>query len=192
VKLDYGLAKLDTIITSSIANEVRYQYGRELNDENAQPLSAYDAQFVNSTSFEGMPPTISLQSSNGFSSGVQYYSFRQAFPDERKWQIADTVSWVHGQHTFKFGGDVVHNYDFINTLGLAASTPNGSFTYTYLGNFFADMAKPTGTCGSSASEYNVGTLPCYSTYSQNFGLQPEFRPGYFQLEYSRLRVLRAG
>jgi hypothetical protein len=169
VKLDYGLAKLDTIITSNIANEVRYQYGREIDYENAQALSAYDAQFVNGTSFEGMPPTISLQSTNGFSSGIQYYSFRPAFPDERKWQVADTVSWVHGQHTFKIGLDLVHNYDFINTLGLAASTPNGSFTYTYLGNFFADLAKPAGTCGSSASEYNVGALPCYSTYSQNFG-----------------------
>lgn len=116
VKLDYGLAKLDTIITSSIANEVRYQYGRELNNESSQPLSAYDAQFVNGTSFEGLPPTISLQSSNGFSSGVQYYAFRPAFP-ERKWQVADTVSWIHGQHSLKFGGDIVHNYDLINTLG---------------------------------------------------------------------------
>ena len=166
VKLDYGLAKLDTMITSSIANEVRYQYGRELNDETAQPLSAYDAQFVNSSLF---PPTISLQSTNGFSSGTQYYSFRPAFPDERKWQVADTLSWVRGQHAFKFGGDVVHNYDFINTLGLAASTPNGSFSYTYLGNFFADLAQPSGTCGASASEFNTGTLPCYSTFSQNFG-----------------------
>jgi hypothetical protein len=152
---------------------VRYQYGRELNDENSQPLSPYDAQFVNSTSFQGFPPTISLQSSNGFSSGVQYYAFRPAYPDERKWQVADTLSWVHNQHSFKFGGDIVHNFDLINSLGLASSTPNGSFTYTYLGNFFADMAKPSGTCGSSASEYNVGTLPCYSTFSQNFG-QPSF------------------
>ncbi len=169
VKLDYGLAKLDTLLTASIANELRYQYGRELNDENAQPLSAYDAQFVNSTSYQGMPPTISLQSSNGFISGIQYYSFRPAYPDERKWQIADTVSWIHGQHTFKFGGDVVHNNDLINSLGLAAYSPNGDFTYTYLGNFFADLAQPSGTCGSSASEFNIGTLPCYSTFGQNFG-----------------------
>ncbi|WP_158748594.1 TonB-dependent receptor [Acidobacterium sp. S8] len=169
VKLDYGLAKLDSVLTPTIANELRYQYGRELNDENSQPVSAYDAQFVNSTSFQGLPPTISLQSSNGFSSGVQYYAFRPAYPDERKWQIADTVSWIRNQHSLKFGVDVVHNFDLINSLGLAASSPNGDFTYTYLGNFFADQAKPSGTCGSSANEYNVGTLPCYSSFSQNFG-----------------------
>lgn len=169
VKLDYGLAKLDTLLTMSIANELRYQYGRELNDETAQPLSAYDAQFVTGTSYQGMPPTISLQSSNGFLSGVEYYSFRQAYPDERKWQIADTLSWVHGQHGLKFGADIVHNFDFINSLGLASYSPNGDFTYTYLGNFFADLAQPSGTCGASASEFNIGNLPCYSSFGQNFG-----------------------
>lgn len=169
VKLDYGLVRLDTIVTDNIANELRYQYGRELNDETAQKPTAYDQQFVNGNSFEGLPPTISLQSSNGFSDSTPYYSFRPAYPDERKWQVADTVSWVRGQHSFKFGGDIVHNYDQVNSLSLAADSPNGEYSYTYLGNFFADLAQPSGTCGSSASEYNVGTLPCYTSFAQNFG-----------------------
>ena len=169
VKLDYGVAKLDTLIAPTIANEVRYQYGRELNDETSQPVSAYDGQFVGANAYDGLPPTISLQSTNGFSSGVQYYSFRQAYPDERKWQVADTVSWTIGQHTLKFGGDVVHNYDLINSLSLASQSPNGEYSYTYLGNYFADLVTPTGTCGASASEYNIGTYPCYSSFGQNFG-----------------------
>jgi len=36
VKLDYGVARLNTLISNSITNEVRYQYGRELNDEGNQ------------------------------------------------------------------------------------------------------------------------------------------------------------
>ncbi len=175
VKLDYGLAKLDTIVSSNIVNEVRYQYGREIDYETAQPVSAYDSQFVGANAFQGLPPTISLQSANGFSDSIQYYSFRAAYPDERKWQVADTVSWTRGQHSFKFGGDIVHNYDQINSLGLAANTPNGEYSYTYLGNFFADIANPTGTCGSNASEYNTGTDPCYASFGQNFG------QAYFQL-----------
>jgi hypothetical protein len=175
VKLDYGLARLDTILTPSIVNEVRYQYGRELNNESSQPVSAYNQQFVGANAYGGLPPTISLQSSNGFSDSVQYYAFRPAYPDERKWQVADTVSWNRGQHNLKFGGDIVHNYDQINSLGLAAYSPNGDYTYTYLGNFFADIAKPSGTCGSSANEYNIGTLPCYNSFGQNLG------QGYFEL-----------
>jgi hypothetical protein len=169
VKLDYGLAKLDTVLSANIVNEVRYQYGRELNYENAQQVSAYNAQFIGANAYQGLPPTISLQSSNGFSDSIQYYSFRPAYPDERKWQVADTVSWVRGQHNFKFGADIVHNYDLINSLGLAASAPNGSYSYTYLGNFFADIARPAGTCAASANEYNLGSFPCYSSFSQNFG-----------------------
>lgn len=46
VKVDYGLIKLDSLITSSISNEVRYQYGRELNDEGQQPFSAYSNSFL--------------------------------------------------------------------------------------------------------------------------------------------------
>ena len=41
VKLDYGVAKLTSLITSNISNEVLFQYGRELNDESQQPYTAY-------------------------------------------------------------------------------------------------------------------------------------------------------
>src|ERR1700729_2077796 len=41
VKLDYGVAKLTTLLSSHISNELLYQYGRELNDEGQQPVSAY-------------------------------------------------------------------------------------------------------------------------------------------------------
>jgi hypothetical protein len=168
VKLDYGIARLDTVFTANIVNELRFQYGRELDDESAQPVSPYNAQFINAGSFEGLPASINLPT-GGFTNGTQYYSFRQAYPDERKWQIADTVSWIHGQHTFKFGGDVVHNADHIQSLGIGPYAPNGEFSYTFFGNLFADLAKPTGTCGASASEFNIGTLPCYSSFGQNFG-----------------------
>jgi Carboxypeptidase regulatory-like domain/TonB-dependent Receptor Plug Domain len=168
VKLDYGIARLDTIFTANIVNELRFQYGRELDDESAQPVSPYNAQFINAGSFEGLPASINLPT-GGFTNGTQYYSFRQAFPDERKWQIADTVTWTHGQHTFKFGGDIVHNADHIQSLGIGPYAPNGEFNYTYFGNLFADIANPSGTCGTSASEFNIGTLPCYSSFGQNFG-----------------------
>ena len=41
VKLDYGVAKLTSLVTSNISNELLYQYGRELDDEGQQPFSAY-------------------------------------------------------------------------------------------------------------------------------------------------------
>ena len=41
VKLDYGVAKLTSLLSPRISNELLYQYGRELNDETQQPFSAY-------------------------------------------------------------------------------------------------------------------------------------------------------
>jgi hypothetical protein len=41
VKLDYGVAKLTSLLTTKISNELLFQYGRELNDETQQPFSPY-------------------------------------------------------------------------------------------------------------------------------------------------------
>ena len=57
--------------------------------------------------------------------GSPYYSYRKALPDERKWQMGDPATWVKGNHNFKFGVDMIHNYDLIN------NTYEGNGVYTY-------------------------------------------------------------
>ena len=37
VKLDYGVAKLTSLLSTRISNELLYQYGREFNDESSSP-----------------------------------------------------------------------------------------------------------------------------------------------------------
>lgn len=190
VKLDYGLIKLDSLITTNIANEIRYQYGRELNNEGQQPLSAYTKKYlqglngVTAISAGGLSPNvpqISLDnpsSGDGMTIGSPYYSYRAALPDERKWQIGDTASWQKGRHSLKFGVDTIHNYDLLNNT----YEGNGVYTYSYLGNYFADLLNEghsTGVCNNvgsvtsptstSASTTNyTGTAPC-GTFVQGFG-----------------------
>ena len=185
VKLDYGLTKLDSLITTNIANEVRYQYSRELNDEGQQPFSAYTKQYLYGTNgttatsvggFSPNVPQIGLDSSIGFTLGSPYYSYRKALPDERKWQIGDTASWQKGSHSIKFGIDMIHNYDILNNT----YEGNGVYTYSYLGNYFADLlneGSSTGACnstgsvtspGSSATTNYTGAAPC-GTFVQGFG-----------------------
>ncbi|HEY0308968.1 MAG TPA: carboxypeptidase regulatory-like domain-containing protein [Acidobacteriaceae bacterium] len=184
VKLDYGLAKLDSVITPHITNEIRYQYGRELNDESAQPQTPYD--IANYTNGSGALPQLqiayngginSTTTNYGFYAGTPYYSFRLALPDERKWQIADTLNWVHGNHTFKAGVDIVHNNDIINNL----YESNGLYAYAFLGNYFADVynknnARPNSCDSSGQLAYAsstagavTGAYPCYYRYQQGFG-----------------------
>ena len=166
VKLDYGVAKLDSQFTSSIVNEIRYQYGRELNDEGLQPLSAYTkANLLNAT---GFAPEVSLNSSVGFMFGSPYYSFRVAYPDERKWQIGDTATYSRGKHSFRFGEDIVHNYDLQNNV----FEGNGFITYGTTVNYFTDLLTKTKACNASGSGVGsaaAGFYPCYSSYAAGFG-----------------------
>jgi outer membrane receptor protein involved in Fe transport len=181
VKLDYGLAKLDSLITPRITNELRYQYGRELNNEGLQPTSAYTkANLINPT---GLAPEISLNSSIGFMMGMPYYSFRFSYPDERKWQIGDTATWVKGRHSFRFGEDIIHNYDLQNNV----FEGNGFITYSNTVNYFSDLltrnltginrkaCNASGSGVASGAANGTGNYPCYSSYAAGFG------PSTFQL-----------
>ena len=189
VKLDYGLTKLDSQITTNLSNELRYQYGRELNDEGQQPYSAYTQQYLESTNgitntaagdFTPNVPEVALDTSIGFYLGSPYYSYRKALPDEHKWQVGDTAAWQKGNHNIKFGVDMIHNYDLMNNT----YEGNGVYTYSYIGNYFADLlneansygAGAHGVCnsvssvsapGSSTTNY-TGTASC-GTFVQGFG-----------------------
>jgi hypothetical protein len=185
VKLDYGVTKLTSLITSSISNELLYQYGRELNDEGQQPFSAYTKQYlqgnngVTATGSGGFTPNVPevavATSTSGFYIGSPYYSYRKALPDERKWQIGDTLYYTKGNHSFKFGTDNVHNYDLLNNT----YESNGYISYTYLGNYLNDLlneGKSNSTCNSSASAAPAsatasatGNYPCYTSMTQGFG-----------------------
>ena len=172
VKLDYGVAKWTTLLSSNISNEVLYQYGRELNDEGQQPYSAFTKQYLIGAG--GNVPEVALATSTGFYLGSPYYSYRVALPDERKWQVGDILYYTHRNHSFKFGVDAVHNYDLINNT----YESNGYISYSYIGNLIADMAsegKGASTCNSTAASAGtstvsaVGTYPCYGTFTQGFG-----------------------
>jgi hypothetical protein len=171
VKLDYGVAKLDTLITNSLANEARFQYGRELNDESPQQFSAYTkANLVNTT---GNAPEVSLTSSNGFMLGEPYYAFRPSYPDERKLQVGDTLSITWGKHNIRVGEDIVRNNDFQNYN----FEQNGFYTYSQgttqnsQANYFADLLTKGKTCSTTGAGVNTsGTgIPCYNSLAQGFG-----------------------
>jgi outer membrane receptor protein involved in Fe transport len=176
VKLDYGVAKLTSLIASNISNELLYQYGRELNDEGQQPFTPYTlANLVGTGASAGNIPEVSVDTAEGMNIGSPYYSYRKALPDERKWQIGDVLYWSHGNHTFKFGVDEVHNYDLVNNT----YESNGDYSYQYLGNYFNDQlnrnAGRSNSCNSSASSAAtattsaVGTSSCYADFYQGFG-----------------------
>ena len=184
VKLDYGVAKLTTQISNSISNEILYQYGRELNDESQQPYTAYTLNNLvapggSASGFTNGPggtiPYISLSTAGGSQAaiGSPYYSYRTAYPDERKWQLEDTLYVTKGNHTIRMGVDFLHNTDLINT------TPYyfGYYSYSNLANYFSDLGSKGGasTCNTTGS--GTGTYGCFSSITQEFGTQTAFQLG---------------
>jgi len=95
----------------------------------------------------------------GFDLGVPTFLQRPAFPDERRTQFADTVSWMKSKHSFKFGVDIAHSNDLSENLRIQF----GSFAYTTVGNYLSDLLSPN-KCGGAAHN-----TPCYSSYQQAFG-----------------------
>jgi hypothetical protein len=166
VKATWGVAKLYTSITPALTNEARFQYGRDFEFEFPQSPTAYEqANFVTSpnapgyTNPLGLPPDVFI--TNGFDMGVPTFLTRPAFPDERRTQYADTVSWSHGKHNIKFGFDIAHTHDLSENL----RTQYGSFSYSTIANYLSDLNSPNQcTAGTPPAK-----VPCYSSYSQAFG-----------------------
>jgi Carboxypeptidase regulatory-like domain len=161
----WGIARLTTTFTPTMVNEIRFQYGRDFEWENPQAPSAYEqANFVTSLNFAGytnpygLPPQVSV--SNGPTMGVPAFLTRPHYPDERRTQVTDTVSWVHGNHTFKFGEDYTHVKDLSENL----YQQFGAYSYSSLLNYFSDLYSSTNVCGTIAVP-----IPCYTSFTQAFG-----------------------
>ena len=172
VKLDYGVAQLDSVVTTHITNEIRYQYARELNDEGQQPYTTYTQNHMIGTTGVATYAAITA-SAGGFNVGSPYYSYRVSYPDERKWQIGDTASYSLGKHQIRFGLDLLHNYDLQNNVFQS----NGSYSYANPALFLADILRPGGACGgltssgtpTLAASSTAGGYNCFSSESQGFG-----------------------
>jgi outer membrane receptor protein involved in Fe transport len=139
VRDNWIVGKLDTLFSPAWSNEARYMYGRDFEYENNQAPTSYEnGTLINTPTYtnpQGLPANVFL--SGFFQIGTPQFLLRAAYPDERRWQISDTVNWIHGNHSFKFGGDYIHTYDLLSNL----YNQFGGYTYsgnTLLGNYISD------------------------------------------------------
>lgn len=74
-------------------------------------------------------------------------------PSEQRFQIADTISWVYGKHTMKFGFDYAHVEDYVSRL----ANRYGTYSFSTLTAFALDFS------GNTKGSRD------YTSYSQAFG-----------------------
>lgn len=177
VRDNWIVGKLDSFLSNNLSNEARYMYGRDFEFEfNQKPTTYERTNLINTPSGylnpQGLPPNVFL--SGFFQFGTPQFLNRAALPDERRWQLADTVVWAHGNHTFKFGEDYVHTNDLISNL----YNQYGGYSYTGntpLGGYFSDLyLSQNPVAGKTAENYN--------SFSQGVGATGlEFTTGDFAL-----------
>ena len=156
VRTDLLTARLTSVLSGSKVNEFRFQFGRD-----------FEFEFPNA-------PGPSVFFTNGIQFGQPNFLPRAAFPDEKKLQFADNYSFVHGNHSFKAGLDIVH-YDelLINlfsgggvyTYGNALSFNGGS---SQLNALAADCPPQATGCVPLSSGATTGKH--YSSFVQAFDL----------------------
>ncbi len=166
--------RLASTISNRLLNEARFQWGRDFEFEFSQPPLPGEP----TTAVGGRSPQVVLGAffcdafSSIFCFGIPEFLERPAFPDERRWEWADSMTLTRGKQTFKFGGDFNHVKDIINNLRFIG----GEFEYTganAINDFiidyvnFASGLPATTKCASSTRAPGK----CYGgNFNQGFGV----------------------
>jgi hypothetical protein len=110
VRSRFVIGDLSSVLTSSMTNDFRFQYGQDLEFDTPS----------------GGGPAVSLTS--GLTYGLNTSLPRTFYPDERRYQFTEAVSMIHGAHSIKAGVDVNLIHEKLANLF------QGGGTYSYSGN----------------------------------------------------------
>jgi len=184
-KVDAGVARWVQFVNSRLSNELRVQYGRQLQYESPQTPLAQEPNVGPG----GMPPEVSI-GPQGLVFGTPAALGQKAYPDERRFELADLAGWVRGHHFLQFGGDFSALRDYTDSLTNAEGTfsydsstttvTGGQVTPVSLGglaNWITDYtfnvnAYPNGGCPNGPYVLPPAThYFCFRSYSQSFGQQ---------------------
>jgi hypothetical protein len=172
-KLDAMLARWMWLAKPRLSNELRVQFGRDFQYEEAPGPLAHEPAIGPG----GTAPEIAI-GPYGFTFGTSPSLGRKAYPDESKVQLVDMISWMHGRYQIQLGVDLslVHDdidaltntqgafhYDSTTTSGHAGGLVDWITDYTFNVN-----AYPNGGCPSIVAEVHDF---CFRSFTQSFGQQ---------------------
>ena len=166
VDIDTLNARLNSTITPNILNEFRFQFGRELNQQTGQEPGPGEP----TTAPDGGVPDIGI-TGGGFDIGRPNFLPRTAFPLEKNYQFANSVTWLNGDHTIKFGGDINHVNDVLDNLFQGG----GEYRYNNLVDFLTDFSDPSQRRYSNFQQDFGPSLAEFSTTDFSLFFQDDIR-----------------
>src|SRR5208283_5401963 len=129
------------MISNNLANDVRFGW-RHITLNSGNGFASGVGQFGNTIGIGNGNPTgvdglLSLSFSNSALSGLGQAEQTQSF-DDHVWQAEDSVTWTHGRHTFKFGGQyfdqIIKTFYAGNNGELGLMDFDGRFTSNVIGS----------------------------------------------------------
>jgi hypothetical protein len=126
------------VITNTLVNELRGGFARTVpftfqSDFGTQAATSLGIQGINITEFTTGLPNMNVQDFTGLSGGP---AFLPVNPKQTHWQIENSLNWVKGRHSLKFGYRLVDRYasPFTNTDTRGTLTFNRNFTNNPVNN----------------------------------------------------------
>ena len=162
VDVDSLNAKLQTTFSANMLNEFRFQYGRDFEYEFSTPPLPGEPT-TSSTVVGGVrSPDIFL--TNGLEFGTPTFLERPKYPDERRYQFADSFTYIAGRHSFKFGGDLNRVSDDIANLRYEA----GAYSYNNINDFIVDYTGYTSGLAPERRDVRQASRFVGKCYTSNF------------------------
>ena len=152
---EFSVTTWNWIINSRLVNEARFQYGRDFESETPNASG----------------PSFLVSGSAGF--GMPNFLPRARYPDEKRYQWVDNLSWVRGRHQIKTGVDINYVRELLQNLF------QGGGAYSYFGpfalnNFAHDLANGTRSYSSftqAVDPINGSGGGFFTTTDHNFYVQ---------------------
>ena len=172
--IDTGIARLTATLTPFFSNELVLSYGHDLESQSPQPPLPQEPAIGPGN----LPPEVAI-GPQGLTFGTPAALGRAAYPDERRLQLADHLSYLIGPHHLQAGIDASTATIFVSAL----TNQQGTFTYDSLPttpgragglvDFITDAtfnvnAYPNGGCPSITAPIH---LFCFRSFTQSFGQQ---------------------
>ena len=172
VKDDRTVANWSAVVNAWSTNNLRFIYTRDFEFENptpslpGEPVSALGLApqaDINSCGFGTGGTTLACT----WDLGTPYYLNRADYPDEKRYQVADTFSISKGSHLIKFGFDITHTSDLLNAY--ASGDQFGEYAYNQLADYISDYLVAVNHLGNACLSSTGASIPCYNDYLQTFG-----------------------
>jgi hypothetical protein len=149
VKTDFALVTVNTVLSERWLNEARVQIGRD-----------FEQQIPNSPVGPGTTVT------GGIDIGIPNFLPRPKYPDERRFQFVDNVTWYAGAHSVKAGFDINYVRETLVNLFQGA----GIYAYPNINAIASDC--PMGATGCTPLiTGGPSDLRHYTSYNQQFDLR---------------------